>query len=109
MVPDNLLICFSQEIIVILKDWQISLIMRQLTEDWSMRGMLATLGIEKGKEFAPDAEMKKILTAGADVGMKMAQSLRFGDKMPDTKYWPDRQWNNVLNVLDVEFKEESFT
>jgi hypothetical protein len=77
-------------------------------EDWAMRGMLATLGIEKGKEFAPDAEMKKILTAGADVGMKMAQSLRFGDKMPDTKYWPDRQWNNVLNVLNVEFKEESF-
>jgi hypothetical protein len=79
------------------------------SEDWSMRGMLATLGIEKGKEFAPDAEMKKILTAGADVGMKMAQSLRFGDKMPDTKYYPDRQWHNVLNVLDVEFKEESFT
>jgi hypothetical protein len=78
-------------------------------EDWSIRGMMASLGIEKGKPFEPDARMKKILTAGADVGMKMAQALRFGEKLPDTKYWPDRQWHNVLNVLNVEFKTDSYT
>lgn len=77
-------------------------------EDWSMRGMMASLGIVKGKEFKPDAHMKEILTAGADVGMKMAQAVRHGDKLPNTKYWPDRQWHNVLNVLDVEFKQESY-
>jgi hypothetical protein len=77
------------------------------TEDWSMRGLMASLGIEKGKPFKPDARMKEILSAGAEVGMKMAEALRFGDKLPDTKYWPDRQWHNVLNVLDVEFKTDS--
>jgi len=76
-------------------------------EDWSMRGLLASLGIKKGKPFRPDDRMKEILSAGAEVGMKMCEALRFGDKLPDTKYWPDRQWHNVLNVLDVEFKTDS--
>ena len=77
------------------------------SEDWSMRGLMASLGIEKGKPFAPDARMREILSAGAEVGIKMAEALRFGDKLPDTKYWPDRQWHNVLNVLDVDFKTDS--
>ena len=77
-------------------------------EDWSMRGLMASLGIEKGKPFRPDDRMKDILSAGAEVGMNMAEALRFGDYLPDTKYWPDRQWHNVLNVLDVEFKTDSF-
>ena len=38
----------------------------------------------------------------------MAASLRFGDHLPGTLYYQDRQWHNVLNVLDVEFKEDSF-
>ena len=37
----------------------------------------------------------------------MAAALRFGDYLPDTRYYPDRQWHNVLNVLDVEFNEDS--
>jgi hypothetical protein len=53
--------------------------------------------------------MKEILSAGAEVGLKMCEALRFGDKLPGTKYWPDRQWHNVLNVLDVEFKTDSYT
>lgn len=77
-------------------------------EDWSMRGMMASLGIVKGKPFTPDDHMKQILAAGANVGMKMAQAMRHGDKLPNTKYWPDRQWHNVLNVLDVEFKQDTY-
>jgi hypothetical protein len=77
-------------------------------EDWSMRGFMASLGIEKGKPFKPDDRMKEILSAGAEVGLKMCEALRFGDKLPKTKYWPDRQWHNVLNVLDVEFKTDSY-
>jgi hypothetical protein len=77
-------------------------------EDWSIRGMMASLGILKDSPFAPDERMRHILSTGAEVGVKMAQALRFGDYLPDTLYYPDRQWNNVLNVLDVEFKEDSF-
>lgn len=77
-------------------------------EDWSMRGMMASLGIAKGQPFEPDAHMKEILVAGADVGMKMAQALRYGEKLKGTLYYDNRQWNNVLNVLDVEFKQDSY-
>ena len=33
-------------------------------------GLLASIGIEKGKPFAPDARMKKILTEAAAVGKR---------------------------------------
>jgi hypothetical protein len=77
-------------------------------EDWAMRGMMASLGIIKGQPFKPDAGMKKILSAGADVGMKMAHALRFGEKLPNTKYYRNRQWHNVLNVPSVDFKEATY-
>ena len=77
-------------------------------EDWAMRGMMASLGIVKGRPFDPDERMRAILSRGATVGMKMAAATRFGDYLPGTKYYEDRQWHNVLNVFDVEFKEESF-
>ena len=77
-------------------------------EDWAMRGMMASLGIVKDEPFAPDDRMREILSAAAEVGIKMASSLRFGDHLPGTLYYQDRQWHNVLNVLDVEFKEDSF-
>jgi hypothetical protein len=65
-------------------------------EDWAMRGLMASLGIEKGKPFEPDTRMKEILGAGAEVGMKMCHALRFGEKLKNTKYWPDRQPTSCL-------------
>lgn len=40
-----------------------------------IRGMLASIGIEKGKPFAPDARMKKILAEAANVGAVTARAL----------------------------------
>jgi hypothetical protein len=77
-------------------------------EDWSMRGMMASLGIVKGQPFEPNERLRDILAAGAEVGIKMAKALRFGDHLPGTLYYQDRQWHNVLNVFDVEFKEDTF-
>ena len=78
------------------------------SEDWAMRGMIASFGIKKGAEFKPDSHTKEILEKAATTGMKMAQALRFGDKLPDTKYYDNRNWHNVLNVLDVEFNQDSY-
>ena len=77
-------------------------------EDWAMRGMVASLGIKKGIPFNPDDNTKRILEKAVDVGMKMAQALRFGEKLPNTMYYSNRQWHNVLNVLDVEFNQDSY-
>lgn len=77
-------------------------------EDWAMRGMMASLGIIKDEPFEPDERMRDLLSSAADVGVKMAMATRYGDYLPGTKYYDDRQWHNVLNVLDVEFNEDSF-
>jgi hypothetical protein len=43
--------------------------------DPEIRGLLASIGIEKGKEFNPDARMKGILTEAAKVGSVTARAL----------------------------------
>lgn len=40
-----------------------------------IRGLLASIGIEKGKEFAPDARMKRILTDAVAIGNATARSI----------------------------------
>lgn len=58
--------------------------------------MLAQLGIEKGKTFAPDERLTKILTEAAEAGEVMAQANTFAKRFADATYWPDRQWDLVL-------------
>jgi hypothetical protein len=45
--------------------------------DPSQRGTLATIGIVKGKPFAPDDRMKKLLTEGATIGSATARAITF--------------------------------
>jgi hypothetical protein len=62
-------------------------------EDFAMRGMMATLGIVKGQPFEPDARMKTILNRAADVAWKMASVQRYERRIPDTKRYEDRQYD----------------
>ena len=55
-------------------------------------GQLATLGIEKGKPFAPDARMKGILEKAAQVANDQMRVQSFADGRPDRVKWPDRKW-----------------
>jgi hypothetical protein len=66
--------------------------------DVELAGQLAAIGIVKGKEFAPDQRMKKILTDAAAVGNAVGRSLqwRFADTHPDWAYYPDSHWGNML-------------
>jgi hypothetical protein len=41
------------------------------------KGMMAAIGIEKGKPFNPDARMKKILTDAANIGNAAARSISY--------------------------------
>ena len=45
--------------------------------DPEIRGLLASIGIEKGKPFSPDARMKEILTEAAKVGSVTARTWNF--------------------------------
>ena len=46
-------------------------------------GAFASLGIEKGKPFAPDARMKQILTQAAAVGDATVRSLTYQCRIKD--------------------------
>jgi hypothetical protein len=62
---------------------------------WSAEslGMLASLGIEKGKEFKPDARMTKILSEAAVVGTATQRSIIWRNRNENVKIWPDsKSW-----------------
>ena len=62
-------------------------------EDFAMRGMLATLGIIKGEPFAPDERMRGILERAANVAWKIATVQRYERRIPGTRRYPDRQYD----------------
>lgn len=55
-------------------------------------GLFASIGIKKGKPFAPDARMKKILKDAAAIGNATARSIVFRPRNAAFYFYPDRQW-----------------
>jgi hypothetical protein len=56
-------------------------------------GLLASIGIEKGKPFKPDARMKKILTEAAAVGDLTARTLAYKSRIPEAYFYKNSAWN----------------
>ncbi|NIP45467.1 MAG: DUF1214 domain-containing protein, partial [Gammaproteobacteria bacterium] len=60
-----------------------------------IRGLLAAIGIEKGKPFKPDERMKEILTEAAKVGSVTAQALTARPRDMRLYVYPgERVWTN---------------
>ncbi len=55
-------------------------------------GFFASIGIEKGKPFAPDARMKKILTEAAAVGDATARAIAFRIREKEDFYYEKSAW-----------------
>jgi hypothetical protein len=55
-------------------------------------GLFAAIGIEKGKPFAPDDRMKKILTEAAEVGDATARSLTYKSRLKDAYLYTNSAW-----------------
>lgn len=55
-------------------------------------GLFASIGIKKGKRFAPDARMKKILTEAVAVANGIARADLFASRDKRTKLYADRRW-----------------
>jgi hypothetical protein len=60
--------------------------------DPDIAGVFASIGIEKGKPFAPDARMKKILTEAAAVGDATARTLAYRCRIKEAFYYPGSAW-----------------
>ena len=59
-------------------------------------GFFASIGIEKGRPFAPDARMKKILTEAAVVGDATARTITYQSRIPEAFYYPNSTWRRWL-------------
>lgn len=55
-------------------------------------GLFASIGIVKGKPFAPDARLKGILTDAVAVANGIARANLFASRDPRTRIYPDRHW-----------------
>lgn len=65
------------------------------SRDKVMMGMLATLGIEKGKPFDPDPKLKSAMESGVQDAYFYMQNIV--DKMHAAHlYWPNRHWSLVM-------------
>ncbi|WP_256677389.1 DUF1254 domain-containing protein [Pseudomonas sp. L13] len=62
--------------------------------------MLASLEIEKDKPFNPAEAQRKALEQGAQMGELVAKANTFAKRFPGVQYWPDRQWDTVLNIAE---------
>ena len=70
------------------------LVQEESTESQSpeLLGQLAAIGIAKGKPFAPDERMKKILTDAVAVGNATARAISYRPRDPQTYYYPGKAW-----------------
>jgi hypothetical protein len=74
--------------------------------DMDMRGMLHTIGIEKGKPFQPDPATKTLLDQAARTAFKMSKVV-LSDLLPHEpggRYYPERQWLNVFAGENTDFQ-----
>jgi len=72
--------------------------------DPELMGPLAAIGIIKGKAFAPDARMKKILTDALTVANATSRSLLLNPRAADWYLYPGSAWTNVLFLSGSEFE-----
>lgn len=68
-------------------------------------GLFAAIGIEKGKPFAPDDRLKKILTDAAAVGDATARSLAYRNRMKEAYFYPNSAWMTPFVGGSYKFEE----
>jgi hypothetical protein len=72
--------------------------------DPELMGPIAAIGIVKGKPFAPDARMKKIMTEALAVANATSRSLFLSPRDPSWYYYPNSSWFNFLFETGYEFE-----
>ncbi|MDF7799687.1 DUF1254 domain-containing protein [Pontiellaceae bacterium B1224] len=72
--------------------------------DPELMGPIAAIGIVKGKPFAPDARMKKILTEALTVANATSRSIFMAPRDPSWYYYEGGNWQNMLFATGYEFE-----
>ncbi|MGE5100444.1 MAG: DUF1254 domain-containing protein [Deltaproteobacteria bacterium] len=71
--------------------------------DPEIRGLLAAIGIQKGKPFAPDDRMRRILAESAAVGNATARALVFSTRNQSAFDYPKSAWQMLWIGNDYQF------
>jgi len=71
-------------------------------------GKLASLGIEKGKPFAPDARMQKIFETAAAEGVAMSRVIAFDSRDENAKVYPGREWESPYITNNSTFYQNDY-
>jgi len=72
--------------------------------DPELLGLLAAIGIEKGKPFAPDERMKALLNDAAAVGNATARALVFATRDPEAYIFDNSHWKTGFIGGSHEFQ-----
>jgi hypothetical protein len=72
--------------------------------DAELMGPIAALGIIKGKPFAPDARMKKIMTEALALSNATSRTLFMSPRDPSWFFYPNSSWFNFLFETGYEFE-----
>jgi hypothetical protein len=72
--------------------------------DPELMGSVAAIGIIKGKPFAPDARMKKILTEALALANATSRTVFMAPRDPSWYYYPGSSWQNMLFAVGYEFE-----
>jgi len=72
--------------------------------DPETRGLFASIGIQKGKKFEPDARMKKLLADGVALGNAASRSIvwfpRYKKNMKEIRVYPDTNSSWIMGFLN---------
>ena len=72
--------------------------------DKAMMGLLASLGMEKGKPFNPDAETKQALLEGLQRAWAKMQAYLVTPGKATLLFWNNRRWGTLVNLPDGQAK-----
>lgn len=74
-----------------------------------LRGVLASIGIIKGKPFEPTEQQKELLKKAVETAPKMILAMRFMGR-PDKRhlYYEDRQYERAWAGATAEYMQESY-
>lgn len=74
-----------------------------------VRGSIAAIGVEKGKPFAPDARMKKLLTEAATLGDATSRAITYQPRIDGVKIYPDDPksvWSTAFANHNTSFEAD---
>ncbi len=71
-------------------------------------GRLASIGIEKGKPFAPDARMQGIMAKAAEQGVAMSRVIAFDCRDPQAPAYPNRKWESPYVTNNSTFYQNDY-